>query len=316
MSLTAQTTVRSNAGIYTGYLPWMLLGIVATAFSLTVFGSWLMSPTAFSPVPITAAQAMAEGGGQRIRMLEWISSAIGVVCLLAFLIVPWLRNGRAPIVGLVMIGALISYVLDTAVNYSGYVMAWNVHSINFGTWAAHFPGHTGPTRYAEALCWGPPMYLYFGVVLGLIQLTIFNLLYRSMGFIAAGLLSFAAAFFFDAGAESLIIQTTEAYAWANTVARLSWWPGTQFQFPQYESLMVAIYSTGYALLLNSSHRHQESFIEQGCSDLPAPLRLPARLLAATGFATLMTLIYFVGFGVFSQYADSPAPLPTYLMPGN
>lgn len=320
MSPNAQACVLSamqrNARLCVGYTPWLLLGLIGTAFSLVVFGSWLMSATEFAPVPISAAQAMAEDGVLRIRILELISSAIAVICLLVFLILPWLRSGRAPIIGLTMIGALISYVLDTTVNYTGYFMAWNVHSINFGTWAAGFPGHSGPTRYAEALLWGPPMYLYFGVLLGVIQLAIFNRLRRPIGFAAAALLSFAAAFFIDAGAESLIIQTTEAYAWANTVASLSWWAGTQFQFPLYEALMVAVYSSGYALLLSSSRRHDEAFIERGCGGLPASLRLPSRLLAATGFATLMTLIYFAGFGVFSHYADSPAALPAYLMHGH
>lgn len=311
--LEAAAPARSVAsGLQSTFAAWAVLGLVATVFSLAVFGAWVSSREAFAPVVIAPEAALPAQAVFRIRVLETVSSLIAVVAVLHFLIRPWLRSGIAPIAGLTMIGALLSYVLDTTVNYTGYFMAWNVHSINFGTWAAAFPGHTGPTRYAEALLWGPPMYLYFGVLLGCIQLQIIDRLRGALGLMLAAALSFAAAFALDIAAESFIIQSTQAYAWPNTVSSWSLWPGAQHQFPLYESLLVAMYSSGYALLLASSRRHTESFVERGVNRLPRRLRLPARFLAATGFATLLTAMYFGGFYLFSQYADSQVPLPPYL----
>jgi hypothetical protein len=66
-------------------------------------------------------------------------------------------------------------------------------------------------------------------------------------------------------------------------------------------------------LLRSARGDGVSAIERGCGGLRPGLKLPARLLAATGFATLMTLIYFVGFNLFSMKADTQVELPAYMM---
>lgn len=251
----------------------------------------------------------------KIRIFEVISSSIALIALYIFLIRPWLKTGRAPILGLTLIGALISYVIDTTVNYHGYFMAWNVHSINWGTWAAFFPGHTGPTRFAEALFWGPPMYLYFGVLLGLIQYMVIHTAQKRFGFslVAAVLTSMVVAFFLDLLAEWGIIFFTQAYAWARTISWLTLLPGSQFQFPLYESFAVAIYGTIYSSLIKSSKENRISYIEQGVDRLPGALQLPARFFAATGLANVITAIYFGTFFLFSCYANSQAALPHYLM---
>lgn len=295
---------------------WAALGLVVTVFSFTVLGRWVASPDQFLAVPIPA-EAMPAPGVLRLRLLEALSLAIAAGALGWFLVRPWLRTGRAPILGLTMIGALISYVLDTTVNYGGYWMAWNAHSVNVGTWAAFFPGHRGPVRYAEGLLWGPPMYVYFGVVLGSIQLAVFTRLRPVLGGLGAAVLSFAVAFAFDFIAEVAIIRSTEAYAWAQVVGALSVWPGTLWQFPLYESLMVAVYASLYVLLLRSVHaagQGGESFIERGVGALPSAWQLPLRAFASFGFAFVPTAIYFAGFNLFSLQADTAAPLPAYLLP--
>ncbi|MBA3037134.1 MAG: spirocyclase, AveC family [Desulfobacterium sp.] len=294
---------------------WAIFGIIATIFSLSIFGQWVFSAEEFLAVPITALDTMPQADIYKIRIFEVISSSIALIALYIFLIRPWLKTGRAPILGLMLIGALISYVIDTTVNYHGYFMAWNVHSINWGTWAAFFPGHTGPTRFAEALFWGPPMYLYFGVLLGLIQYMVIHTAQKRFGFslVAAVLTSMVVAFFLDLLAEWGIIFFTQAYAWARTISWLTLLPGSQFQFPLYESFAVAIYGTIYSSLIKSSKENRISYIEQGVDRLTSELQLPARFFAATGLASLATTIYFGSFFLFSCYANSQAALPHYLM---
>jgi len=300
-----------------GIVFWAWLGVIATLFSTSVFGQWLLSAEHFAPVAITAADAITDAQRLRLRLLEAISMLVTVAGLCWYLLRPALREGRVTIEGLLLVGALISYVLDTTINYSDYVMAWNKHALNFGTWAAFFPGHTGPTAYAEALFWGPPMYVYFGVLLAALQLASIRGLRRmGLGFGAALAGAFVVAFAFDLVVESLIIQATEAYAWPRTIGSLSLWAGTQAQFPLYESLFVAIYATMYTLLMRSADNDPDglTWIERGVHRLPRGLRLPSRLMAATGFATLCTMIYFSGFYLFSMHADSVVALPSYLMP--
>lgn len=310
MSHTQPLVANSASGV-SPILCWALIGAVVAVFSFSVFGQWLFSAEHFAAVPITPADAMSADGLQRIRIIEFISSAVALAALAGFLVLPWLRRGTPSIQGLLLIGALISYVLDTMVNYGGYWMAWNKHALNFGTWAAFFPGHTGPTNYAEALLWGPPMYLYFGVLLGTIQLKLLDVLRPRIGFAFAFAMAFVAAFVFDLVAESVIIRN-QAYAWPETVGWLTLWKGQTWQFPLYESLLVAIYASAYMFLIRSARDEQVSFIERGVDRLPAAARLPVRLFAATGFATACTLFYFGSFVLISLNADNLVELPPYL----
>lgn len=310
MSPTPSLAATSATGI-SPILCWALIGVVVTVFSLSVFGQWLMSAEHFAAVPITPADAMSADGIRTIRIIEVISSAVAVAALAYFLVLPWLRRGTPSIQGLLLIGALISYVLDTMVNYGGYWMAWNKHALNFGTWAAFFPGHTGPTNYAEALLWGPPMYLYFGVLLGTIQLKLLDALRPRVGFALGFAAVFIAAFVFDLVAESVIIRH-QAYAWPETVGWLTLWKGEQHQFPLYESLLVAIYASAYMFLIRSARDGTVSFIERGVDRLPPAARLPMRLFAATGFAAACTLFYFGSFVLISLNADHQITLPPYM----
>lgn len=315
-SMKTMTQAPAMSGASTSVISpivlWSLFGLVCALFSLSVFGQWLLSPTEFSAVAVTAADAMDAGTLQTLRIVEGISMTVAVGAVYLWLLRPWIKTGTPSIAGLLLVGALLTYVLDTTVNYADYHMAWNKHSLNFGTWASFFPGHTGPTQYAEAMLWGPPMYLYFGVALATIQLKVIDVLRPRIGLVVALAVSFVLAFCFDLIAESTIIQTSEAYAWPYVVGAWSVWSGTQFQFPLYESLLVAIYSSLYALLLNSARRQGVSFIERGVDQLPSALRLPARLLAATGFAAVCTTIYFGGFYLISQSADTRVEMPAYL----
>ncbi|GLU39223.1 hypothetical protein Pssp01_33160 [Pseudomonas sp. NBRC 100443] len=291
---------------------WGLSGFLFSCFSFSVFARWLFS-SEFAPVPLSAVDAMALPSLLMLRGLEGGSLLIALAALYVYLLRPWLETGRAPITGLMLIGSLISYVLDTSINFSDYYMAWNKHSFNMGTWGAFFPGHHGPTRYAEAWLWGPPMYMYFGVALASIQLLVFRRTRPQLGCYAALLLAFASAFVFDLLAEVAIIRFSEAYAWPYSIGALSLWPGTQFQFPLYESLLVAIYASLYSWLSYSVRRDGISFIERGVSELPLRLRPAARMFAATGFAALCTGVYFGGFYTFSQFADTRVVMPSYLM---
>lgn len=319
MKATTLSTVpmsRSDAAVLSPILLWAALGTLMTAFSLWVFGQWFTSADAFARVPLTEADAMQPLTLALLRGVEVISTSVAVWALWHYLFKPWIRTGHAPITGLALIGALITYVFDTTINFHDFHMSFNKHSFNFGTWAAGFPGHTGPTHYAEAWFWGPPMYLYFGIAVATLQLKVLDVLKPRAGSAAAWIAAFVTAFLFDLAVEPSIINFAEGYSWPYTVGALSLWSGTQFQFPLYESLFVAIYGSLYTLLMRSERDRGISFIERGVERLPSALRLPTRLLAVTGYASIATMIYFGGFYAFSQFADSRVAQPSYLMYGD
>jgi len=294
-------------------LLWAGAGVLMCLFSFAVFGQWIFSDQ-FAPIPLTAADAMPANKIAILRGLEALSMTVAIGALLYYLVLPRLRRGEWSIEGLLLVGALVTYVLDTMVNYQGYYMAWNKHAVNWGTWASFFPGHTGPTQYAEALLWGPPMYLYFGMAVATVQLAVIRWVHVGMGrsITVAFAAAFAFAFVFDIVAEVSIIYFTEAYAWSNTIGAVTLFAGERYQFPLYESLLVAIYGTRYTVLIRSRDARGETFIERGAHLLAPGRRLALRFFAATGFAGVCTAIYFVGFALFSLFADTPIQLAPYM----
>lgn len=292
---------------------WAGFGLIIFIFACIVYGRWLLDPTQAVPVTIPD-NSMTGSEIFKIRVLEFISTSVALITLWIYMIKPLIKERRVPIEGFILIGSLFGYVFDTTINYVNYVMAWNVHSINIGTWAAYFPGHTGPVHYAEALLWGPSMYMYFGLLLGLIQYKIIEATRSKIGTHGAFALSFAAAFTFDLVVESFIIRTTQAYAYPHIVSALSAWVGQQYQFPLYASFLVASYSSIYVLFKYSSIRNKESFVERGALLLPKHLKLPVRFLAGVGFAALPIIVYFGGMLFFGLFAETSVQLPTYLLP--
>ena len=302
---------RSNAIVY-----WALAGLVCCVFSASVFGQWILSDTHFSTVPITAADAVSDAQILRIRIVEILSSLVALAALGFYCLRPVLQGKSIPMEGLLLFGAIVSYVLDTSINYFDYYMAWNKHGINWGTWGAFFPGHTGPTNYAESLFWGVPMYLYFGVALASIQLFVVKHLRRvvNCGFMVALLCSFPVVFLFDLVAESTIIRTG-AYSFPNTIGALTVWKGSQFQFPLYESFMVGIYVSMYSLLMHYRDANGLTIIERGVGRFNAGLHFPLRFFAACAFSMLCTAVYFGGFNLFAMFSDNLITLPEYMMYG-
>ncbi|MGF7141150.1 spirocyclase AveC family protein [Roseimarinus sediminis] len=292
---------------------WAGFGIIITLFACFVYGSWIFDSNQFKPVSIPF-ESMSAQNILKIRIFETISLLVAIVTLWIYLVKPIMKTGKAPIEGWMLIATLIGYVFDTSINYTDYVMAWNVHSINLGTWGEHFPGHSGPVRYAEGLLWGPSMYMYFGLLLGLIQYNVIEDLKPKIGTLGAVNASFILAFLFDFIVESIIIRTTEVYAYPHIVPALTAFVGHQYQFPLYASFLVATYSTIYVLFIYSSKRSNESFVERGLSTIPVRFQFPIRFLAAVGFTALPIIIYFGGMFFFCQFAETTIVLPQYLKP--
>lgn len=310
---SAPVAASSQAGV-APIVWWAAAGAICFAFSAYVFGQWFLSDTAFAAVPIGPEDAISDAALLKIRAVEVVSTLVALAALYWYCLRPVLGGQKMTMEGLLLLGALVSYVLDTSINYFGYYMAWNKHAINFGTWGGFFPGHVGPTNYAEAWFWGPPMYIYFGVALASIQLAAMGAIRRlsNCGFLVAMLLSFPIVFLFDLFAESIIIRLG-AYAWPETVGALTLWKGEIYQFPLYESFLVGVYACMYSALMHYRDAQGLTWIERGVDRFAGGLQLPLRFFAACGFAFLCTFIYFFGFNLFSAFADNTVTMPSYLM---
>lgn len=302
---------------------WAFVGLGWVTVCAFALGGWIASPTDFRPAPLLGPDELPYGTLIALRVLEAVSLAVLLVFAYVMVIKPWRRGEGLGLTAWLMVGGVFAFVADASLNLYDYLFAWNQHSVNYGVWAAYMPFHKDgqSSRYAEALLWGLPMYIYFCAGLGLIGAALANKLrLRRPTMSIAGVLAviWIGDFIFDFVLENLIIRTTQAYAFARTPPELTLFAGSQFQFPIYESFLVAFVACAFTRLRMSAmdDPHGLSFIERGTLDLPVALRQPMRCLAAIGFsATVLVLVYHLPFNWIGLGGTSTIDLPSYMLAG-
>jgi Spirocyclase AveC-like len=303
-----------------GVTLWAAVGVLWVAFVAQALGGWMANGKEFSPAPIFGPD---EFGGTELALLRLIE--IGSLCVAAttiwvFLIRPWVRERRLGLDGMIVIGALLASAIDPLINYFHYTFAWNAHALNMGSWLDGFPMAQGSSRYAEGVAWAVPQYLYLGIGLAAIECRIIERL-RERNPSISNVRSFAVAsaliFLLDVAIEQLFVRT-HIYAYPRTWEALTLWPGSEYQFPVYESVFVAIYAVGFTALRMSARDSSDglSFVERGIHRIRASARTPVRLLAVIGFcAVWAALAYFVPWSWMSNNPDSLVDPPSYMLPG-
>ena len=131
-------------------------------------------------------------------------------------------------------------------------------------------------------------------------------------------LVFVAEFAFDFLMENVVIRLTHAYAYAQTYGPLTLWAGSQFQFPIYESLLVAALSLlfTWARLQAVQASDGLSPVERGYRRWPRVLWPAVRLFAVIGFcAAAIVCVYHLPLSWFNMMGESTADLPSYMLPG-
>ena len=298
-------------------LAWSMLGLAWMALVAYVLGRWIADSQAFSPLPIAGPDEISPYKVAALRLIEFISVVLIIWTFYRYLYQPWRAAGRLTLSGMLVVGGLLAYPIDTMINYSEYAFAWSHHAINLGAWAEYVPGHNGPTRFAEGLFWAPSQYLYLGIGLGSLQLAGIRWLRRrnpSWSFARAMVPTFAVLCLIDIVVEWSFIWL-EIYSYPRSWEMLTLNAGSQYQFPLFEMVFVATYASFYTLVLNSEavNGAGRSFIERGAARLPAGLQQPARLFAAIGYAPTAAFVGFFGpWMVVAETADVVAPVPSYL----
>jgi hypothetical protein len=299
---------------------WALLGVVMLAIALQAWGRWILSPRELASAPILGPDVVGNGKLIALRGVE-VASAIVFVGLLWHTVVgPWRRDRRLGLDGMLFVGCFVASITDGVLNLFQYLFAWNAHSLNLGSWASFLPFHSAASssRYAEALVWGLPMYIYFVLGVGMIGCAIVKALRRRLpgiSNVAALGVVFGFACVFDLVVENAIIRATDAYAFAKTIGSVTLWPGTLHQFPLYETFCVALLGVAFTALRLSALDDPAgvSFAERGFQRFRASLQRPVRWFAVIGFCvTTVLCVYHVPFNWLGSNGDSKAPLPSYM----
>jgi hypothetical protein len=302
---------------------WAIAGVVFAAIAVAAWVQWIASGDQFVQAPILGPDEYSDTRLVGLRVIEALSVLVLVGIVWATVVTPLRRDGRLGFDGRTAIGCLFAASLDGMLNMFEYLFAWNAHSLNLGGWTAFLPltDDGASTRFAEALAWGVPMYLYFIMGVGMMGHWIVMRLrarYPGISNARAYLVVFAFACVFDFVVENAIIRSTQAYAFAKTNGALTLWSGSLYQYPIYEIFLVAVMGVLFTSLRLSVTDSPDgiSYAERGFERFRPALQPWVRLFAITGFSCMVLfLVYHVGFNWLGTNGDSIAPLPSYLRPG-
>jgi hypothetical protein len=315
-----RTGAEAPPGRTGAVIPWAVFGALWLLFAGQAIVRWIAGST-FASSPALGPDRFGGVSLVVLRVIEAASVVILIATFWVYLLAPLRRTRRLQLDGMIVIGALCAVAIDPLINYFHYTFAWNAHAINLGTWLGAFPLHSGP-GYGEGLVWAVPQYLYLGIGLGAIECIIIRRLRLRRRFpaitnVAAFTASYLAIFLLDLVIEQLFLRT-HVYGFPRTIRALTLFPGTQYQFPLYESLFVGFYATGFAALRMSAFDHPQglSFVERGIERIRPGARTLVRLLAVAGFcAGWAAVSYFLPWSWMSVNANSiNHHLPSYMAP--
>ncbi|TAM67463.1 spirocyclase AveC family protein [Mycobacterium sp.] len=318
----SRRVVSAEATRTGGVTVWAAIAVVWLVIAVQALLRWFASDD-FGPAPLLGADRMPLWNLVALRVFEGLSAALLVYLIWAYVVVPWRRNGTLSLDGKFVLGGMAAFVADAFLNCYTYLFAWNAHNVNMGVWTAYLPFHNPATssRYAESLLWGPPMYVYFCAGVAVVGCPMyFALRSRFPHHSNVSLLAiiFIGEFAFDFVVENLAIRLTHGYSFAQTYGPLTLWAGSQFQFPLYESFLVATLGLLYTWMRIQAVSSADGLspVERGFERWSPALQPTVRTLAAIGFCCAATiLIYHLPFNWLGIIGASKANLPTYMWPG-
>lgn len=300
-----------------------LIGVCWFGICVYVIARWISSGEDFTPAPRIGPDVMEDWRLVALRVFEIISLAVMVAFIWCCVVRPLRRNGKLGLDGKFVIGGLICFVADAFLNVQQYLFAWNSENVNRGVWVRFLPFHgaDAPTRYAESLIWGPPMYIYFCAGVAIVACHEARRLRRwcpNLSKFRLFVCIFVFEFLFDFVVENLVIRTTHAYAFAKTYEPLTLWAGSVHQFPVYESILVAFVGCVFTWARMEAQDRElgESPIEVGAQRWRPALQPHVRNFAVLGFCMVtLVFVYHLPFNWLGLIGTSIADMPTYLLPG-
>jgi hypothetical protein len=297
---------------------WALLGLAWTIFAIWGAAGWIASGEA-RPVPIQGPDIYETWRLIGMRVLEISSMGLLAIGVLSWVILPWLKQRRLILEGMLLIGGCVGFFIDPLINNFHYTFAWNQHAINLGTWASAFPAWTPQGAYAEGILWAFPQYIMMSAgaaVAGHWIVARLRARFPGIGLAPALGIVFLIFFAGDFIVENMFLLF-RVYAFARTHGAVTLFAGQLNQFPIYESLFVGAQAVPLTLLMLSARERADglSFVERGADRIAAPYRTWARCFAIIGFTFVVYAFgYFFPSSWLSVTADSVIQLPSYLQP--
>lgn len=311
----------SKLGEKSGVRVWAVIGVLGIFLSAYCYFSWITSVD-FQPVPIQGPDVFEGWRAVALRVFEALSAVVMVVFVGFGIVRPLVKSGRLSLLGKMILGGVVGFVLDAFLNVNQYMFAWNQNNINTGVWSPWLPlhQHDAPGQYAESFLWGLPMYVYFAAFVAFFAFKSASFLHKKFPNLRRShiyLLLFVEAFLFDLVVENIIIRTTEAYAYPQTIEAVTLFAGSRYQYPLTEAFLVALVGLCFTWLNIQASESPDGRtpVERGLHRVPARWRETVSTLAVIGFCfTVLLCIYHVPYGWLNLHATSFADLPSYMLP--
>jgi hypothetical protein len=296
---------------------WAGIGAVAVVLALTTYGRWVASDDfeAAGPGPDHYSYLWA------LRGMEVVSAVMVLAFLWFCLVRPLIRERTFSFDGKLLLGLLLAYVVDPTFNAFGHNFAMNAHSVNLGGWGEKLPFFSAPGqgRYAEALLWAMPLYVYCGIaaaMLGGVVLRFLRTRFPQMSTAGLWLLLYLAFVAGDFAFEFTFFVLPQLYVFSGVKGNMSFFAGTLHQFPIYHSLAAGLFAGAITWLRDSRDDSGRSPIERGADQITGRARTALSFLAITGYATAAAFLgYFLPFSYMSMKADTYTDTPSYLSSG-
>lgn len=296
---------------------WAGLGVLCVALAASTYGRWIASDdfAAVDAGPDHYDQLWA------LRTMEVVSVAMVLAFLWFCLLRPLIRERTFSFDGKLLLGLLLAYVVDPTFNAFGHNFAMNAHSVDLGGWGEKLPLFSAPGqgRYAEALLWAMPLYVYCGIAAAMVGGKLLGVLragFPQMSTAGLWLLLYLAFVVGDFVFEFTFFVLPQLYVFSGVKGNLSLFAGTLHQFPIYHSLAAGLFAGAITWLRESRDDTGRAAIERGADHIVGRARTALSLLAITGYATAAAFVgYFLPFSYASMKADTYTDVPSYLSSG-
>jgi hypothetical protein len=304
-------------------LIWAVIGAVLLAFEVFVLARWVTGPnlTATKPGP----DPLASGSKTLFLILQIVLPIAALVCLWAWVVRPWRREGRLTTDGMLALSGVMIFFWDMGMNFTSVSLLYNSHLLNLGAWASgSWPGWGSPNSnlLPEPLLITVPGYtclVFAQVVLVLFLLRKFTARFPRTGPIGKVVFIVIGLTIIDTIIESTILRTG-VYAYPGGIRSITLFAGHTYQVPMSETFLFGGLALGaVACLSHFRDDHGRTIVERGLGRVNSGVkrRQGIKFLAIFGAMHLAFFaFYFIPQQWFATHADAyPHGYKSYMING-
>lgn len=300
---------------------WAGLGAAVLVFQAAILIRWISGPYFVrvdpGPTPLPGWMKVA------LVALQIVLPIVAIVVLYRFVVVPWRRERRVSLDGIMAISFLLLSFQDPLSAYLNHWYAYNAWQLNMGSWLNSVPGAMAPGtpthQVAYPLLIVPPAYVVIFMLVTLLGAAIMRRAktrWPGIGGIGLVAICFGVMVPFDIVFEGIVFMPLGSWEYPGGHVKI--FADTYHGYPLNEALTTGAIFTMFACIKYFSNDRGQSLAERGVERFGggAVRTTAVRLLAVFGLITVaMTLGYSLPnswFGAHSTAWNEDVQTRSYL----